>query len=316
MASSGTYTYTQNRDQIIRRAGRLTGAFRAGETPGSQVVSDFADALNAMVKRWVASGIHLWTTQEATLFLQPNQRQYLLSSTGDNATQSYSTTRTTAAASAGATSLTVASIAGIVSGQFVGAVLAGGSIQWTLVNGAPSGSSVPLTAALTDIVPSGASVYTYTNKIVRPLRVVSARKYNFASGLESPMLPMMARLDYQALPNKANTGSPNQAFYDPQLGAGLLNVWPTPVGVGDAINFTWYRPIQDFNVAGDTPDFPQEWTDTLVFNLASLMGPEFDTPAERMQMIDARAVKFLDEVSGWDREPESMFLGVNMDQQR
>ena len=67
MAVSTSIDFTRTRDQIIARAGRLTGAIRAGETMGSQEVTDFAEALNAMVKRWAATpGLQVWCTSEAT----------------------------------------------------------------------------------------------------------------------------------------------------------------------------------------------------------------------------------------------------------
>ena len=42
------------------------------------MTADATLALNSMIKEWAASGIHIWTTQEAILFLQQDQYRYLL----------------------------------------------------------------------------------------------------------------------------------------------------------------------------------------------------------------------------------------------
>jgi hypothetical protein len=124
----------------------------------------------------------------------------------------------------------------------------------------------------------------------------------------------MSRLDYRNQPNKLANGPTNQYFYDPQLNTGQFFVWPVPTSTQDAIKFTWYRPIQDFNTAGNTPDLPQEWIDTLIFNLAVVMAPEYDCPPQRYQMLVTQAAQYLDDVVGFDREPESTYFGVNFDQ--
>ncbi len=321
MATSGTSTFNLTRDQIIKSALRKAGAIESSETPSAAMVNDCADALNMMVKEWDTLGIHLWTESEGTLFLQPGQYQYSLGpSSPDHATQTlppnYIQTTLTAAASAGATSITVDSITNMLNGDNIGVVLDSGDIFWTTVSGSPSGSIVTLTSGLTSAAASGNNVYDYTTAILRPLRLVAARRKLISSGIETPMV-RMSRLDYRDLPNKANTGIPTQFFYDPLGGAinyGIFYIWPAPVDATNLVNFTWYRQIQDFNSAGDTPDFPQEWINALVWNLAAEMAPEFDLTPTRFTLLKAQAQQKLDMVTGWDREPESVYFGVSYDQ--
>lgn len=312
MTTSGTYVYTQNRGQIIRRAARLVGAISAGETPSASINQDFSDALNAMTKRWQATGLHLWAEQEGILFLQPNQKMYVLGSpTTDHATQVYAQTTTNTVASLGATTISVASIVNIVNGYNLGIVLASGAMFWTTVNGTPSGSTVTLAAPLTGAVNSSAVVVAYQTAIQRPLRIINSRRYNFASGLDIPMNPALSRLDYRELPNKDATGTPTQFFYDPQIPAGNIYIWPTENIVVDAIKFTWMRELQDFATDANTPDFPQEWLDTLIYNLAFSMAPEFGVPQEQYAMIKEQAALYLDLAMGFDREPESIYFQLD-----
>jgi hypothetical protein len=317
MTASNSTNFNLNANQICLSALRKIGAFESGETPDNQTVQDCMSQLNMLVKALNATGLHIWTETEATLFLQPSQVAYTLGgATSDHCAETYTATMLSAAASSGATSISVASATGITSGYNIGIVLDSGTLFWTTVNGAPSGTTVQLSAALTSAASAGQAVYCYQSGIDRPLRVVSARRYYFSSAIDTPMT-LIARIDYRNLPNKTNPGIPTQAFYDPRGGAntqGVMYVWPAPVNVYSAIKFTWWRSVQDFDAASNTPDLPQEWLDTLVWNLAYKMAPEYDVPPNRYAMLKDQAAASLDLVMGWDREPESYLFGFNTDQ--
>jgi hypothetical protein len=305
MATSGTSVLSRNRDEIIGRALRLCGAFEAGETPDAESVNQAADVLNAMIKHWQADGINIWTSQEAILFLQNGQRQYTMSSSSsDHATASFVNTTLTADAADGASTITVDAVTGISSSYNIGVQLDDGTLQWTTVNGAPAGAVVTLTAALTDSASSGNLVVCYQNKLVRPLKVLSARRYNFASDLDTP-LQIMDRIEYAEMPNKGSESTVNSIYYDRRGGAntsGLLYLWPTPSTVDEAIKMTVARPIEIFSAAANDPDLPEEWIRTLEWNLADELADEYDVPEPKRSRIEKRAATFLAEVTWWERE--------------
>lgn len=317
MTTSGTATFNFNRDQIIKSALRKIGAIAAGETPDNQTIQDASDQLNILVKAWDATGLHIWTETEATLFLQPSQVSYVLGSgSSDHATESYTATTLYSDAATGATSISVTSATDFADGYKVGIMLDSGDIFWTTESGAPSGTTITLTTPLTGTASGGTPVYVYETDIIRPLRVVAARRYYFSSAIDTPMIPL-SRLDYRNLPNKTNTGTITQFFYDPRGGTnaqGIIYVWPAPSDAQSALKFTWYRPIQDFTTAANTPDLPNEWLDAIIWNLAVKMSPEYDVSPQRYQILKAEAGSALDLVMGWDREPESIYFGVNFDQ--
>lgn len=316
MATSGTYTFNPNRDDIIKAALRQCGAITAGETPSAQIVADASDALNAMVKTWQSgpTGFHIWTTTEATLFLQKAQVSYTLSSSStDHAAESFVETTLAADAASGASTITVASATGLAASQYIGVELDSGSFDWTTISGTPT-TTVTLAATLDSAASSGNRVVAYTTKIVRPLRIIAGRRYNFDSDQDTEMFPV-SRLDYQRLTSKTQSGTPTQFYYDPRGGAnasGLLYIWPAPSNVNDVFKFTWHRPIQDFSAAANTSDLPQEWVEALTFNLAVRLAPEYDVPGEKFAMLRTLAAETLDTVSGADREPESVFFGVDL----
>jgi len=193
----------------------------------------------------------------------------------------------------------------------IGIKLEDGSLFWTTVDGAPAANVVTLDDVLTGDVEDGAAVYAYTTKIVRPLKVVEARTYSPSTDQETP-LTVMARQDYLALLNKMATGVVNQVFYDPQLTTGYFYLWLAQSSVDDLVKFTWWRPIEDFNAAGDNADLPQEWLQALIFNLSVVMAPEFGVATERIAGIKSLADEYLADMEGFDRDGDYIQFGVDM----
>lgn len=297
---------------------RKIGAIASGETPDAQTIQDGSDQLNILVKALNATGLHIWTETEAILFLQPGQYQYTLGTgTTDSCadlTGSYAATTLAVAAATSATSISASSATGFAASYNVGIVLDSGSMFWTTQSGPASGTTITLATGLSGSASGGNAVYVYQTNVIRPLRVVSGRRFAFINSIDTQMIPM-SRIDYRNQPNKSSTGTITQFFYDPRGGAntqGQMFVWPAPTDVTSAFKFTWWRPVQDFTTSANIPDLPQEWLDALVWNLALKMAPEYDCTANRYAIIKDQAASSLDNVMGWDREPESYFFGVDM----
>jgi hypothetical protein len=305
MSTSGTTTFSLNRNELITAALRKIGAFESGETPDAESINDASDALNVMVKHWQATGIHIWRTEEAILFPQLDQVRYVLGSTStDHATESYVETALTSAAADGASTVVLDSVTGVATTYNIGVQLDDGTLHWTTVNGAPSGTTVTLTAVLTDSAAAGNIVLVYQTKLIRPLRILSARSYNFTSDIETP-IEEMDRIEYQEMPNKTATGKVSGFFYDRRGGAnstGLIYLWPEPSSVDEAIKMTVARPIEDFTAAGDDADLPQEWFRAIVWGLADELADEYDVPEPKRSRIERRAAQYLNEANWWERE--------------
>lgn len=318
--TSGSVSYRENRDQIITRALRICSAVADEELPTNSMTANAAQALNSMVKQWNAIGIHLWTTTEGVLFPQPGQVDYKLNPddpAADNAAENWRLSTLLTPMFNGDTDVNLADISDygltdILVGDRIGFVMDDRRVYWTLVsNLSPLQINPPMIDPGTQ---GGSYVFIYREKISQPLRVISMRRFllsvNPDSRIDTPML-VYSRLDYREMPNKTTRGTPTAFFYDPQLVTGYVHLWPAPTDVSAVFRFTWYRRIQDFLVADNTPDLPQEWINTLSWNLAKEIAPEYDVPLPKYQnMILVRAAETLDMVTGWDREPESTFFGV------
>lgn len=205
-------------------------------------------------------------------------------------------------------------------GDNFGVMMANNQLFWSTVTAITS-TSVTIANPTTQPINGDSVAFDYPQlsasspspcAIYRPLRVLNVRRILWSSLIETQVTPY-ARLDYRNQPNKTQTGIVTQSYYDPQIPMGQFWAWPNPQDSLNGLNFTYMDPIFDFNSAADYPDFPQEWINAIVWNLAEEIKLEYDVAGERSARILERAAQTLDRVTGWDREPESFYLGVNMD---
>lgn len=327
--SSGTVAFNPAVTFMITRAFRNMGVINDEEEPSGGMMNDGMFCANLLVKEWAASGIHVWTEEEAILFHQPGQDLYTLGpGSTDHATDanSWILNQVYAPGSQGASTITLSNNIGIIPGLNIGIVLDAGPTFWTTVNGGPAGNVIPLFDALPGSVSAGANVYIYQTPIARPLMIPSARRLlmitqsplsdNPLTALNFNENPMQrfSRKEYMDLPNKRNPGTPTAFFYSPKLNNGLYYIWPVAQNSSTASRFTWYRPLQDFMAVANTGDFPQEWLGTFVWNLALELGPSYSVPVQRLAFIAQMASSKLEQAQGWDRESEPVRFGMGYDE--
>lgn len=285
MATSGTYSFSVTRDDIIREAMLNIGKLGEAETPTAQEVTDCSRKLNMLVKQWqgkqdFAPGLKMWTRRHGDLFLSNSTGQYNLGPSGDNwTTQSYQQ-QTTATANSAATSISVPNT-NITVGDYVGIELDSGALYWTTVSTKVSTTGITIPSpGLTSIASSGAYVFNYTTKAQRPLEIeaVVLRDTNF----QDIPIRIMTLQDYSFLPTKQSstyTSDPTAIYYESQLTNGVLYV--DVGGAGDVtkrLRIDYLESIQDFNAATDTPQFPQQWYAPLCWGLTQLIAPMFNVP--------------------------------------
>lgn len=313
MASSGSVDFSSTRNEIIRGALRLCSVISTGDTPSSFEINDASEALNQMIKAWQSDGVGLWANQLVTIFLQPGQAKYNLgtASGADHITASFVTTTTTSDEISSSTVIEVTSSSGMTSADNIGIILDSGNIHWDIITSVDSATQITLTSGIISAAASGAIIYSYTNKINRPLSIVEARhKRAGESGVEIP-LELLSRTNYMRLSTKDTSGITTQAWYDPQLSLGILTLWPVPDNAKETIRLTILRPLEDFDNSSDAPDFPQEWIRTLKYNLAVEIAPEYDVPLGKIAFLQRKADIYYASSSGWDNEPSSIFPQIS-----
>lgn len=295
MATSGSVDFSISRDDIIQLVLEDLGVMGSGDTTSSSSFtnnsSHIANKLNMLVKQWsgqsdFAPGLKIWARKRGYLFLCGAQGVYTLgptttaTGTTNKWASSYVTTTLTAAAAAGATSLTVGSITGISNGDRIGVQLTSGIMHWSTVNGAPSGSTVVSTAALATAAASGNRVFTYatTAQALRPLTILTASLRQFDTSNQAtdiPVYPNMLVGQYEQVASKFTDSDPYSFYWEATLTDATVYLPVEPSDVSKIFRMVYLSPAEDFDAAADTPDYPQEWYLPLALGTEYLCAPTF-----------------------------------------
>ncbi len=331
-AGTTTLPYTQAVYQLVAGSLRLCGGCGAQDTPTLGLINNAFYSLNAMVQQWQGMGIHLWTERDCTLFLQPGQRTYRLGvGSPDHCceTKDWIQTFLNTTALFGSVTIEPYSLTGITVGDHIAVLLDAvpGTVppllqryHWTVVTGI-TGNTVSLAHPLPAQAVTGARVISYTSDLPRPLRVPAARRmvypgnYGTPSHIETP-LAVYSRIDYAAQTSKGSYGAVSGFFFDPQLGFAEFHTWPSPADAHQAVQFTAQLPLTTFADLATADNFPVEWNNALRYCLAVEMWPEHSERRAAMkgdyniQLVKALADEKLQMAMAWDREPESVYFGL------
>lgn len=313
MTTSNSYNFLLTRDNIIDLAHQHIGAVGEGVSANSSQISEAANLLNMIVKVRAADGMPLWALKRGIILPFSGASSI---ATDSHVVVSYDTTTLTADSAATDTTLTVDSISGFSASDQIGIELDDGSIDWTTINGAPSGSTITITTGVTSAASTGNRVYGYTassDRIQKPIRILDANLLTVSDG-SSRRVTVEPRQIYYDLGNRTTEGDPTMIYYDrastaaTNLDNGSIFVWPRFPGGTKVIEFTYHRPFQDFDATGDHPDFPQAFFLPLMLELAALLGPKFGVSIEERNALKAEAKAYREEALSSDDSEGSVIL--------
>lgn len=168
---------------------------------------------------------------------------------------------------------------------------------------------LPLWKRTTTAIPMVVGVSNYNLATPKPLKLLQAYRTN-SLDQTNINLTITADYDFNSLPG-SSTGVPVNITYRPGNTTGYFKVWPTPdssIPTGSTVYVIYQSEFEIFNITSDTPDFPQEWYLTLVYQLALLLAPEYGIPKEDRQILTAEAEKFLATVLSMGQEDSSVFF--------
>lgn len=284
--TSGSFTFSVARDDIIRQAMLNHALLEPTEIPTAQEVVDCARVLNMIVKQLAgqldrAPGFKMWQRYRGDLFLSYKKFLYNLGNpvgdgwaggvTGLPYPALYQQNQLVAAAAPGALVLNIGSpITAVNINDYIGVqyVNAAGNtdIFWSTVANFVSGTGlVTLATPLPAGGGAGASnyVWNYTTKGQRPMKVLTStlRDINFA---DTPQNELTLE-QYEALPTKTmptNVADPTAFYYEARMVQNNGHYYIDAGGAQDVtkhLHIVYLREAMDFNNPGDAPEFPQEW---------------------------------------------------------
>lgn len=309
MATSGSYDWSATGAQVIKDALQKVGGLGLGETPTADQTTQALFLLNGLVKLWHTQGMPLWKLKLGYMLPTTGAHEFTLGSSGSNCTNTYVHTITTASANSGASTITVDSATGIANSYYIGVEQTDGTMQWTTVNGAPSGSTVTLTATLSGAVSSGADVYVYQTKIAKPMKIQSAwRRSHFGDDIIDVPMILAERENYFDLSSRTAASTPTHWYYKPEINSGLFYVYPRFSNGDHLIIFSYQAPFEDMDADSNDFDFPAEWILPLSWELAYQLSPNYGIPPDERKAWKMEAKALKQEALDYDQEEGSVYL--------
>lgn len=152
----------------------------------------------------------------------------------------------------------------------------------------------------------GVDTYTLTDAI--KLAEVYIRVINSSVTWK---LELKSEYDIRMLPY-TSTGVPNCYSFTPNLAeGGTMRVWPIPSSTEVAqynLRVIYQKELDGFTASGETPDFPAYWTDSLVFELANVLAPEYGIPLNDRNVLRGQAKEYLEQAKGYSDEDGSLYI--------
>lgn len=321
--TSGSTAYRMTTYDIVKEAFAICKIGVEGETFGAERYQSGRTSLLIMTAGWQAQGIHLFSYEEGTLFLEQGKNNYTLEQV--NATNYYTLTQLSSDALTGATTITIDDTELQIDQEqeltidedwFISVMLADRTLFWTTVDSV-SGNDITIDDALPEDLTEGCFVVFYKDKLrpVERLLSNSVRRVGnfFSTSLiqnESP-IETTSHKDFFNLPNKGAQGFTSQSYYQRKLPEGVFWVWQTPQDSTEPLNFTYERKIEDFVNNDDCADWPKYWYEALTYSLANRLALKYRIPAQLKLEIQEIADQALAQALEFDDENEDFSVGLN-----
>lgn len=188
------------------------------------------------------------------------------------------------------------------------------------------GDGMPLwkisTFSFTPVASTGAyTIAVGATTIARypPLKILQAWYRDSETTPHDTPLQLVTKADYNLLTPKTQEGVPVNVWYDPPGNqgrtsaepAGTLTLWPEPSATFVASNTIYVVGqfmFEDFDAAGDYPDFPSSFNNALAWALADEMSLGEGVPSGKVSQIEKRAEKSWKKALDNGPEEGSLFI--------
>lgn len=143
----------------------------------------------------------------------------------------------------------------------------------------------------------------------KPYKIHQAWLLDNASRTKIP-LNIISIFNYNTLP-LSTSGTPVQLVYTPGNTDGTITLWPSPQAAVVS-NKTFYisveQELQIITDASETLDIPTEWSNAVIYYLASLITNENNIPIQDRKDLDQRAQEHIQLAMESGQENASLFF--------
>lgn len=153
-------------------------------------------------------------------------------------------------------------------------------------------------------------VFCFGEQIGRPQELMNVVKYGFTNKMQLPM-NALALKDFCLLPHDQVDGEPVNYCFLREAEDGKMMIWGTPNKFGEYLRFSYVEPITLLEGARSTPDFPDEYYEAVEDGLAAQLAAQYGAPADRQQILEARAKASKEDAMLHDNEDTSYNIVPN-----
>lgn len=145
--------------------------------------------------------------------------------------------------------------------------------------------------------------------IGRPQQILNVVKYGFGNQTQLPMDAIPVK-EYENLPHRGADGEPVTYCFLREAKDGKMFVWGTPTKFGEYLKFTYVRTLRLLDGVRDIPDFPDEYMAAVIDAFAVELGHQYKIPSNRIQELEAKAAKSMENALLHDNEDTSYRIGI------
>jgi len=318
MSTSGTYLFTSPQSEQI-----ITDAYeRIGIVPSPITLEQIQTAqrsMNFILSSWVNKGLNLWTVQEGLLGLQNNQRAYSLplgvidwleaelrqsqrqlggvpfSSEGGVASNAFDYNPNTACTQTGpngyisynwSPSQFDIEMVGVQSNVTDIYTLvfefSNDNITWTQVGAPPAQTYTQGVLTWFAIaVPTNGSYFRVRETGGATLNI---QELYFNTAILDIVINRQSRAEYQAQPNKNQTGQPSTFYINRQISP-VAYIWPVPYGNFNCIHYTFIQQMQDVGTMINCAQIPTRFLEAFTAKLAHMLSVKQVKDLAKVQML-------------------------------
>lgn len=177
--------------------------------------------------------------------------------------------------------------------------------------------TLPFTASKTSyIIGNAGSSPTPDLVASKPMKLMQAWLRNITVTPQNDIpLEVISQHNYNEFGSKFSTSTPNSVYMNVGRDQSVVSVYTTPDTIASStyqLHLLTQRQLFDMTSSTDNFDFPVEWLYALGWNFAAEIATDFGVDANRIQYIELKAAKFLEEVESFDSEYNSIFFTPDM----
>jgi hypothetical protein len=256
--TSGSSDWTLTRDGIIKKVLQIVGVLVEGQEPDANQIVLVSEALNAFVK-WlqVVHQVKLWKLEwDYKKFSDPSE----VTGTDSNI---YTCIK----------SHTSSSDNKPITGD-----------EWT---------SYWKLKGTTGGVWATSTTYSSTGDFSDGTDLIGVEKAFIRKNNIDRPVEIISNNGYAEIANKTSFGDPIQLFFDNQL-TPTIYLYPQVEDTDDVVlHYQKILRVNDFDVAGNTPDFPVHWINPIAWRVAHDVGIVYKLPSSELRVIENKANEYL-----------------------